>query len=225
MQETARMDRDALAHRPVVFFDLDGTVIRSEPAILRVAGEVMRAHGYSRTREEMLPMIGPPLEEGFELVCGMSSTEASVCCREYRELFERTVTPDEFPTIEGVREILDDLVASGRRLAVATSRLEGSARQMIDQLGLDQFDAVIGRVPDLRYSKAESIAGALHALDVYPRDVVMVGDRMHDVIGAAEWEIPCIGFYTGAATPGELEVAGAIATCHDASGLRALLGL
>lgn len=215
----------SLAARPVVFFDFDGTIVRSEPAILRVAGEVMRAHGYNRTREEMLPMIGPPLEEGFRLVCGMSATEAEVCTREYRELFSRTVTPDEFPVIEGMRELLDDLVAQGRRLAVATSRMESSAVEMTRQLGLDHFEAVVGRVADVRYSKAESIAGALHALDVYPRDVVMIGDRMHDAIGAAEWEIPCIGFYTGAAAPGELEEAGAVATCHDAAGLRTLLGL
>ena len=36
---------------------------------------------------------------------------------------------------------------------------------------------------------------------VSARDAIMVGDRMHDVIGAREWEMPCIGLYSGAACP------------------------
>ena len=92
-------------------------------------------------------------------------------------------------------------------------------------LGLTQFEAVIGRVHGVRYSKAESIEGALQALRVPARDAVMVGDRMHDVIGAREWEIPCIGLYSGAAYPGELEEAGAVATGHFVKELAQLLGL
>ena len=175
---------------PVVLFDFDGTVADTQPAIFRVAIQIMREHGYDPDPSKMLSMIGPPLEDGFALVCGMDKDEARECADAYRELFSRTVTPDEFPLMPGMRELLDGLVASGRRVAVATSRMEASAQEMVASLGLTQFEAVIGRVHGVRYSKAESIEGALQALRVPARDAVMVGDRMHDVIGAREWEIP-----------------------------------
>ena len=214
-----------LSEYPVVLFDFDGTVADTQPAIFRVAIQIMREHGYDPDPSKMLSMIGPPLEDGFALVCGMDKDEARECADAYRELFSRTVTPDEFSLMPGMRELLDGLVASGRRVAVATSRMEASAQEMVASLGLTQFEAVIGRVHGVRYSKAESIEGALQALRVPARDAVMVGDRMHDVIGAREWEIPCIGLYSGAAYPGELEEAGAVATCHSVKELAQLLGL
>ncbi|MDY2777122.1 MAG: HAD hydrolase-like protein [Collinsella sp.] len=215
----------AVPCRPVVLFDFDGTVVDSTPAIFRVAGEVMAKHGCVRTHEEMRPMIGPPLEEGFRLVCGFDDDEVAICAREYRDIFSQTVTAREFPLMPGMADLLDDLRRAGRRLAIATSRMESSAVQMVSALGLDHFEAVIGRVPGVRYSKAESIGGALEALSISPKDAIMVGDREHDVLGAADWGMPCIGIYTGGARPGELERAGAIATCDSVGALRELLGL
>lgn len=227
MSESMRMAQlpRPLSEYPVVLFDFDGTVADTQPAIFRVAAQIMRDHGYDPDPSKMLSMIGPPLEEGFSLVCGMDDAEARECAGEYRDLFSKSVTPDEFPLIRGMRELLDGLVASGRRVAVATSRMESSAREMISSLGLTQFEAVVGRVHGVRYSKAESIEGALQELHVSTRDAIMVGDRMHDVIGASEWEIPCIGLYSGAAYPGELEEAGAVATCHSVEELSRLLGM
>lgn len=227
MSESNRVPRAPrpLSEYPVVLFDFDGTVADTQPAIFRVAMQIMRDHGYDPDPSKMLTMIGPPLEEGFSLVCGMDKAEARECADAYRDLFSRTVTPDEFPLMPGMRELLDALVASGRRLAVATSRMEESAQEMIASLGLTQFEAIIGRIHGVRYSKAESIEGALQALRVSARDAIMVGDRMHDVIGARGWEMPCIGLYSGAAYPGELEEAGAVATCHSVEELGHLLGL
>ena len=37
----------------------------------------------------------------------------------------------------------------------------------------------------------------------------MVGDRSHDVIGAAAYDLPCLGVGWGYASPGELQAAGA----------------
>ena len=210
--------------RPVVLFDFDGTVVDTQPAILRVAMRVIERHGLPvPTVEQMLPMVGPPLEEGFMLVAGVGREEATVLAAEYRELFEEMVTPPDYPVFPGMRELLDALVADGRRLAVATSRMEDTARKMVAGQGLDQFAAVCGRVPGVRYHKSESIAAALEALGASAEDAVMVGDRKNDVEGAAALGIPCIGIYNGAAEPGEHEAAGAVATVRSAAELQRLL--
>lgn len=211
--------------RPVVLFDFDGTLANTQPAIMRTVGTVLARHGYELSEEQMLPLIGPPLEIGVRLVTDVDEQEAQVIADEYRALFERTVTLADIPLFPRTAELLDALVASGRRVAVATSRIEASTRDLIDALGVTQFEFVAGRIPGFRETKAASIAAALEALGATAADAVMVGDRMYDVRGAAELGIPCIGIYSGAAVPGELEGAGAVAVCEDMAGVGRVLGV
>ncbi len=191
--------------RPVVLFDFDGTVADTQPAIMRAVGTVLSNHGYELSEEQMLPLIGPPLEIGIKLVTDMGEQEVQVVAAEYRALFERTVTPADIPLFPHTADLLDALAALGKRLAVATSRVEAPTCKLLDSLGVTQFEAVAGRIPGFRETKAESIAAALDALGATSADAVMVGDRMYDVRGAAELGIPWIGIYYGAAFHGELE--------------------
>ena len=140
---------------------------------------------------------------------------------------------------DGIPEALGALRASGRRLAVATSKPEVFARQLTERFGLDPFldgvygatleDAVTGVAPDAprRSSKADVIAYALAELGVDPAEAgttaVMVGDREHDVEGAAAHGVATIGVVWGYADPGELEAAGAAALAATPTALTPLL--
>lgn len=211
--------------RPVVLFDFDGTVADTQPAIFRVVREVLSRRGYEMSDEQLLPLIGPPLEEGIRSICDIDAAGALEVASEYRALFEATVTADEVPLLPGMGDLLDALHAEGRRLAVATSRVEASAMDLISKLGVTRFDAIAGRVPGIRYSKAESIAAALDMLGAVADDAVMIGDRKYDVLGASALGIPCVGLYSGAAEAGELEGAGAVAVCRSVDEVASFLGV
>jgi phosphoglycolate phosphatase len=73
------------------------------------------------------------------------------------------------------------------RGSVATSKLEPTARRILAHFGLDQyFEVIAGAAPDgSRKSKEEVLAHALEQLQPLPERVLMVGDRSHDVHGAA----------------------------------------
>lgn len=215
-----------LAARPVVLFDFDGTVVDSQRGILRVASEIIRRRGLPQpSHERMLLMVGPPLEEGFSLVCGVDDATALEMAGEYRRLFDEILRPEDYPVFPGMRELIDAIVASGRRVAVATSRMEDTAQRMVAEQRLTQFSAVCGRVAGLRDTKADSIRAALAALDAEPGDAVMVGDRENDDLGAREAGVPCIGIYNGAAKPGEHEAAGAAVSVHSVGDLARVLGV
>lgn len=220
------MMQEGWAERPVVLFDFDGTVADTAPGVLRIARLALERAGKAVPDERtMLLMVGPPLEEGFRLVGARDAAEAAALTADYRVLFDELLTVDDYPVFPGMRALLAGLRAQGRRLAIATSRMEDTATRMVGELGLlDTFEAVCGRVPGVRYSKAESIAAALGALGAAPSEALMVGDRHHDVEGARELGIPCIGIYSGGARAGEHEAAGAVAAAHDVSELAALLG-
>ena len=88
---------------------------------------------------------------------------------------------------DGIPQLLSDLKDAGVRLAVATSKAEPSARRILAHFGLDGYFEVIAgaSVDGTRADKADVLAHALAQLVPLPDRVIMVGDRHHDVMGAA----------------------------------------
>ena len=81
----------------------------------------------------------------------------------------------------------------------------------------DGRDAVLGGTDDpRRNTKGKVIAWALREYGVDPSTAVMVGDREHDIHGAAENGIPAIGVSWGYGDRAELEGAGATAVFDTA---------
>lgn len=215
-----------IAGRPVVLFDFDGTVADTGRAVMTSTRKTLAARGFSEAQMgDLRRMIGPPLWKSFHDFYGFSREESEVVANEYRAYFDE-LGPEEYPVFEGILALLDGLAAQGRHLAVATSRLEGKCRDMVRELGLIQFEAVVGmNPPEGRETKADSVRDALAALGATPETAVMVGDRFNDVEGAHAMGVPCIGIYSGAAAPGEHEAAGADAVVHSVAELSALFGV
>jgi phosphoglycolate phosphatase len=109
---------------------------------------------------------------------------------------------------------------------VATSKLETSAVAVLEHAGLaGRFATICGDTPDDgRPTKSLVIAEALRRLGESPR-TVMVGDRSHDVVGAREQGLPCVGAAWGYGTPAELETAGATVIMEDPAALAAAWSL
>ena len=200
--------RFAKAAAPVVLFDFDGTRAETGAAVMRIARAVLRDAGIEAAEADLRKMIGPPLVAGFRDNFGVSQTQAEELTAAYRALVSREVHPSDYPPIPGVPELLDALGREGRRMAVATSRKESSAHEMICELGwFDRFACVMGMDEPVRLTKADSIRAALAAMGAEPRDAVMIGDRRNDIEGAHEVGVPCIAVATGAAAPGEYDEA------------------
>ena len=90
---------------------------------------------------------------------------------------------------------------------MATSKPEHVARDIVRRKGLGVVELVGGADHPLgRVGKAAVVGSVLERLGIYPPvdPVVMVGDRVHDVEGAAEHGVPTIGVAWGYAEPGEL---------------------
>lgn len=130
---------------------------------------------------------------------------------------------------DGIPALLSDLRAAGVRLAVATSKAEPTARRILEHFELDgYFEVIAGASPDgTRSLKSEVVAHALRQLEPLPDRVLMVGDRMHDVEGAAEHGIDTVvvGWgYGGADFSGPAAVV-AHAHVETVEALRGVLGV
>ena len=209
-----------------LLLDLDGTLTDPFHGISRSFDHAMAGLRLAPlTRAQHRSCIGPPLQESFPRlgVPAVRVDEAVALYREYfsdRGLFENRV-------YDGVPEALAALRSRGLRLVVATSKPEPFAVQIVEHFGLDAYvDHVSGSTLDGAVgTKAAVISLALDVLGgPDPQDVTMVGDRAHDVHGAAAHRICCLGVRWGYAQPGELEDAGAFAVAERPADLVTLLG-
>ena len=211
--------------RALVLFDFDGTLADTVDGICATARTVLRAHGVPEGElARVSQIIGPPFPQAFSLVFGLSEEEAAQVTAEYRAIYQ-DLGIKGWPLYPGMRALLEELRAAGRRLAVASSKREALVIKAVADNGVsDLFDIVLGKKSDDQVSKAQTIVRAIDGLGLAPSDAVMVGDRHHDVEAAAACGVPCVGVtYGGTAEPGELEAAGACAVAASVDELRRVL--
>jgi phosphoglycolate phosphatase len=129
-------------------------------------------------------------------------------------LFENEVYP-------GIPEMLVAMQASGHRLFVATSKPTVYSTQIIDHFQLSgYFERVYGSELDGRLTdKGELIGHILTSERLDARDTVMVGDRMHDMVGARANSVIGIGVLYGYGDRDELDSAGAVALVESPADL------
>lgn len=182
-----------------LLFDLDGTITDPALGITNSVQYALKEYGIQEEYQNLLKFIGPPLIDSFKEFYGFSQEKAEAAVRKYREyfsekgLFENKVYP-------GMEEFLQQLKKDGYCLSIATSKPEKFAKEIIEHFALDlYFDFIFGASMDsTRSKKGDIIAYALKELEITNKDeVIMIGDRMHDIIGAHENGLKAIGVLYG----------------------------
>jgi phosphoglycolate phosphatase len=210
--------------RRLVLFDLDGTLVDSTPGIWASVRAAAAALGLPEpTPEQLRGMVGPPLQDGFALVLGVPPDDVPRAVAAYRAhysagaLLDATVYP-------GVPGLLTALVDAGATLAVATSKPEPFAVRLLAHAGLlPAFASVHGATFDGTVRHKDQVVAAALAAHPDGERPVLVGDRAHDVLGAAAHGLPCIGAGWGPAPPGELADAGAAVVAATPAEVRTAL--
>lgn len=194
--------------KTTILFDLDGTLTDSAPGIF----ETVR---YALSKQNITPpddlnfLLGPPLMDTFQNAFHMSQQSAEKAyqdyCQRYAEkgMFQNSV-------FDGIKEMLSELKKHDKKLAVATSKSQDFAQQIIEHFGLSQyFDYVSGNYLGQRDTKEKVVRYALEQLKESPESAILVGDRMYDIIGGKKAGVNVIGVLYGYGEREELEQYGA----------------
>ena len=222
------LDDTAAATRPqLVIFDLDGTLTDSAQGIVSSFRHALGEIGVEIADDGDLAgrIVGPPMHHTLREM-GLTDPDAAIAA--YRA--DYTTRGWAMNSLfDGIPQLLTDLRAEGIRLAVATSKAEPTARRILEHFGLDEhFEVIAGASLDgVRSTKTEVMAHALAQLEPLPERVVMVGDRAHDVEGAAAHGIGTVVVDWGYgrsdfAEPMQVAPAARVATVDD---LREVLGV
>ena len=204
-----------------LLFDLDGTLTNPQEGITKCVQHALRAFGIEEPDlEKLIPFIGPPLIQSFMEFYNMSEEDARKAVAVYRERFSTVGLFENFP-YPGIADMLAELKAQGKILAVASSKPTIYVRRILEKFELAPYFNVIegSNLDGTRVDKKEVIAEVLSQLDnPSADDLLMIGDRKFDVIGARETGFGCVGVRFGFAAPDELEQSGAVYiadTVHD----------
>lgn len=180
----------------VLLFDLDGTITDSFAGIENSFRHALATVGSPEPAPALVAGIaGPPMVDSLRGM-GLADADVEAAMLAYRERYVTTGWLEN-SVFDGMPELLADLSAVGRPMAVATSKNQTTARRILEHFGLDgHFRYIAGASDDgSRRTKSDVIAHALESLDITDvanHRVVMVGDRSHDVHGSAEFGIPAV---------------------------------
>lgn len=213
----------------IVLFDLDGTLTDAAPGIVNSLKYALDDLGIEHPDDATIrTFLGPPLDITFREYFGLTPEQSQASIVKYRERYH-DVGELENAVYPGIPEVLQQLTDAGAVLAVSTSKPTVSATRILEHFELAQYFAFIGgaALDTSRDTKALVIAHTLEELAAQGVDVsattTMIGDREHDVFGAAQFDIQTIGALWGYGTREELEAAGARAIASEPGQLPALL--
>ena len=195
-----------------VLLDLDGTLVDSAPGIVSTIAFTLKELGRPvPPMSELLRWVGPPLPQSFEVRGNMSAEEAKEAVTIYRTRYLDVGVYDS-KLFDGVAGLLRGLEDAGAHLAIATSKPTTPATIMLEHFTLsDHFDVISCAADDeSRGTKAEVVEDALSGLrdkGFQTDNAIMIGDRVHDVEGAAAHGLETILVRWGYGGPSEWEQA------------------
>lgn len=176
----------------LVLFDLDGTLVDSAPDLAFCINAMLKRLGRSlRTEAQVREWIGSGAERLVKRALAgdlQSEPEASLYDTAYAlfsDLYAEN-TSRASRLYPGVREGLDYLLASGRRLGCITNKRARYTEPLLTALGILGDFAIVVSGDSLPGKKPDPLP-LLHAarcLGVAPEEVLMVGDSVNDVLAA-----------------------------------------
>lgn len=169
-------------------FDLDGTVLNTEDGILKSIDSALNHLGLPPlSMDQKRSMIGPPIEYSFKKICGLSSECAAKAAAYFREIYPSKflLEAQEYP---GIIKLISTLKADGRKVAIATYKKDRYAQKLMEYFGLTKIcDCCLGSDDEGTLTKSDIIKICLQKMGCSePSEAVMVGDTVHDGIGARQ---------------------------------------
>lgn len=197
-----------------ILFDLDGTITDPKLGITKSVQYALKHFDIHITNlDSLTPFIGPPLKDSFMQFYNFDEHSARIAVEKYREYF-KDIGIFENILYDGMENLLQQLIEKDKKLIIATSKPTVFAKRILEYFRIGEyFNYISGSEMDgLRSEKSEVISYALIQNNVSDlTDVVMIGDRKYDIMGANEVGIDSIGVLYGYGDYEELENANYIA--------------
>ena len=173
--------------KPLVLFDLDGTLVDSAVDLLNALNVIARREGI-----DPLPLaaIRPVVSKGARAMLAVAFPERSAEQREvlwqpFLDVYAEAVAIHSTPFL-GVAEVLDAIEASGSRWGIVTNKPHYLAVGVVASMGWTQRSAILIGGDSLPRKKPDpdQLLHACQSLGQPPSACVYVGDDERDILAA-----------------------------------------
>lgn len=211
----------------VIIFDLDGTLSNSKEGITKSVQYAISKFGIEEPDLNNLEhFIGPPLVDELMKSYNFTKEQALDAVEFYRKRY-KPIGIYETEIYPGTEEMLKELRNNNKYIALATSKPQPMAEEVLRYLKIDgYFHKVMGaELKGPRQSKAAVLEALFDEMpDKIAREqCVMIGDTCFDIDGANTIGIDSIGVSYGFGDNEEMLEHGAKAIAYSAKELCSML--
>ncbi len=210
----------------LAIFDLDGTLMDTSSGIFATANKAVELVGREPEHDisQLSKFIGPPIDQCFIHTYNLEEELIADAIEHYRKEYDLRgqYGAMEYPSIRNTLEKLKD---RGYLLAVGSLKTENLVISMMDHFGLAHyFSSIRGGDPTGSLSKADIVNKVLSDLNIEAKDAVLIGDTIHDELGAKEANVSFIAVDYGFGFPrGQQKTDSMLAVVSRADELLSLL--
>lgn len=193
-----------------VIFDVDGTLVDSNPAHTQAWLRALQEAGLPADAEEIRRSIGMGGDKIIPMQTGWSDQdpEGKALAQRRGEIFQTDYLPN-LNAFRGASQLVERLHRDGLKLAVASSARPEELDPLLDLIGIQSFLEQKTSSGDAKESKPDPdiVAVALDRLGLKAEEVIMIGDTPYDLLAARQLTIRPLAFLTGGWSRRELEQA------------------
>jgi HAD superfamily hydrolase (TIGR01509 family) len=178
-----------------VLFDLDGTLIDSEPYWMKSERELAQSHGANWTEADGNSLIGMSLYDSSKIIKERigSSLEPQQIIDQLTSAVNQHLER-EIPWRPGAKELLRLLKKNNVKTALVTMSMRRTALQVVSAIDFDAFDVVVAG-DDVRHGKPhpEPYLKAAELLGVSPSECIAFEDSVTGLSSAEAAKTKAIG--------------------------------
>jgi HAD superfamily hydrolase (TIGR01509 family) len=178
-----------------VLWDMDGTLIDSEPYWMKSEGSFAKANNSNWTEQDGLSLVGMSLYDSSKIIKERvgSNLEPEQIIQKLTDDVAAQLRQETFWR-PGAKELLMLLRKKKIKTALVTMSMRRMAKQVADSIGFDAFDVIVAG-DDVRHGKPhpEPYLRAAELLGVKPEDCVAFEDSLTGLRSAEAANTKAVG--------------------------------
>ncbi|ATQ83898.1 HAD family hydrolase [Moraxella osloensis] len=166
--------------KSLIIFDWDGTLMDSVGLIVDAMRYAAEKHGLTVTDDATKSIIGIALVDAFPMLFPNDSDKYDELLATYSEYYVKHCDNDKL--FEGIKELIQDLHAQGKTLAIATGKKRKGLQRVLPNSGIQAFFTVT-KTADETAGKPNPLMLEQILVETGTRieDAVFIGDSIHDI--------------------------------------------